>query len=519
MEAQAIVPDKPFTDSRAQFEHIVNRLSSTEVFAMTHSEIEQMLKQDGTELLRRLLQDHLDLRGPGERIGEVRDAEGRARTHRRIHSRTLMTLFGAVELYRVGYGDRGGTSLHPLDADLNLPKDRYSLGVRRRAAEEAAKGSFDNTVETISSTTGASVPKRQTEEMATRASIDFDAFYETRQQEALAHVSEAGRILVMTMDGKGVAMRKEDLREPTRLKAEQRVHKMKKRLARGEKRNAKRMATVAAVYTIEPFVREPEDIARELAPVRDTALKAPRPENKRVWATLSRSSAEVVEEMAREAESRDPERTMKRVALVDGNEMQIRLLEEKAAQEGIDLTIVLDLIHVIEYLWRAAACFCEEESKEAEEWVTARLLRILEGKASDVAAGIRQSATKRALKNRKSADQCAQYLLNHKQYLRYDEYLAAGFPIATGVIEGACRHLVKDRMDLTGARWSLSGAEAILRLRSIWSSCDFSEYWQFHEQKELMRNHLAFYEHQSVPAPKPILRQHVKAKGHLRLVC
>lgn len=519
MEARAIVPDKPFTASRAQFEQMVNRLSSTKALAMTHSELEQMLKRDGNELLRGLFQDHLDLRGPGERIGEVRDVEGQPRTHRRIHSRTLTTLFGPVELYRVGYGDRGSTSLHPLDADLNLPKDRYSLGVRRRAAEEAAKGSFDETVATISSTTGAAVPKRQVEEIAARASVDFDAFYAIRQEQAAEDGLKAGGILVMTMDGKGVAMRKEDLREPTRRKAEQRVHKMTKRLARGEKRNAKRMATVAAVYTIEAFIRKAEDIARELAPARDTAVKAPRPENKRGWATLSRSPKEVVAEMAREAESRDPERTMKRVALVDGNEMQIRLLEEMAAEEGIDLTIVLDLIHVIEYLWRAAACFCEEESKEAEEWVTERLLRILQGKASDVAAGIRQSATKRALENRKSADECAQYLLNHKRYLCYDEYLAAGFPIATGVIEGACRHLVKDRMDLTGARWSLDGAEAILRLRSIWASGDFDEYWQFHELQELTRNHLALYEHQHVPSPKPVLRGRVNARGHLRLVC
>lgn len=95
------------------------------------------------------------------------------------------------------------------------------------------------------------------------------------------------------------------------------------------------------------------------------------------------------------------------------------------------------------------------------------MLRILEGHASDVAAGIRRSATKRELENRKAADECAQYLLNHKAYLRYDECLDAGFPIATDVIEGACRHVVKDRMDLTGARWSLGGAEAILRLRSL----------------------------------------------------
>jgi hypothetical protein len=124
MEAHAIVSDKPFTASRSKFEQLINRLSSSEVLTMTHSEIEQQLKRDGFEVLRQLMQDHLDLRGPGERIGEVRSADGQLRTHRRIHSRTLVTLFGPVEVHRLGYGDRGTSSLHPLDADLNLPKDR-----------------------------------------------------------------------------------------------------------------------------------------------------------------------------------------------------------------------------------------------------------------------------------------------------------------------------------------------------------------------------------------------------------
>jgi hypothetical protein len=206
------------------------------------------------------------------------------------------------------------------------------------------------------------------------------------------------------------------------------------------------------------------------------------------------------------------------VALVDGNEMQIRLLEEMGARRGVQLGLVLDLIHVIEYLWRAVTCFCEEGSKEAEQWVSERLLRILEGHASDVAAAIRRSATRRGLGNRKAADECAQYLLNHKAYLRYDEYLAAGFPMATGVKEGACRHVVKDCMDLTGARWSLAGAEAILRLRSLRASGDFDEYWRFHEQQEQRRNHTALYADGKVPPARPISRPRGNARGRLKLV-
>ena len=127
-----------------------------------------------------------------------------------------------------------------------------------------------------------------------------------------------------------------------------------------------------------------------------------------------------------------------------------------------------------------------------------------------VAAGMRRSATRRELSaaERKPVDDCARYLLNHKAYLRYHEYLEAGLPIATGVVEGACRHLVKDRMDVTGARWSLAGAEAVLRLRALRASGDFEEYWRFHEQQEYQRNHADRYaDGQGVPLKGRHLRR------------
>ena len=126
---------------------------------------------------------------------------------------------------------------------------------------------------------------------------------------------------------------------------------------------------------------------------------------------------------------------------------------------------------------------------------------MLRGKAVHVAAGIRRSATKRGLAAaaRKPADKCADYLLKYAGYLRYHEYLAAGLPISTGVIEGACRHLVKDRMDITGARWDLICAEAVLKLRALRSSGDFDEYWTFHERLEQQRNHAERYANAEIP--------------------
>lgn len=491
-----------FRVARDELEHLITYLKSGDAAALSHSALEQLLSARGQELLRTLLQAHLDVRGPGAAAGPVRGADGIARDQARLHERGLSTLFGEVRVRRLGYGADGAESLHPLDADLNLPAEQYSFGLRRRAAEEAAKVSFDETVQSLAAQTGTEVGKRQVEQLVPRAATDFDAFYAQRQPAAGAPTAS---LLVLTVDSKGVVMRPADLRDATRRAATTRKHKLGTRLSKGEKRNAKRMATVAAVYTVAPFIRTPEDVVRTLAPApQDEGAKRPRPEHKRVWASLQKTADDVIEDVFAEAQRRDPDQTKRWVAVVDGSDPQLARLEQTARRYGVQLTIVLDVMHVAEYLWSAALAFHAEDSPDREAWVGERLLAVLEGRASLVAAGMRRSATRRELSvaDRKPVDDCARYLLNHKAYLHYHEYLAAGLPIATGVIEGACRHLVKDRMDVTGARWSLAGAEAVLRLRALRASGDFDEYWRFHEQQEYARTHTARYKDGRVVAVK-----------------
>ncbi len=171
----------------------------------------------------------------------------------------------------------------------------------------------------------------------------------------------------------------------------------------------------------------------------------------------------------REALQRDPHHQQEWVVLVDGEPHQLNTIEALAKQQAVVVTIVLDFIHVLEYVWKAAFCFFPSGSEAAEAWVQERAQRIVQGQASAVAAGIRRSATKQNLssKTRENADKCADYLLKYRQYLRYDDYLEKGYPIASGVIEGTCRPNVNDRMDITGARWRLDRAEAVLRLRAL----------------------------------------------------
>jgi hypothetical protein len=203
----------------------------------------------------------------------------------RSRVRRLTSVFGEVEVERDGYSARQTCSLFPVDGALNLPRESYSLGLRRLVAVEAAKVSYDEVAAAVAERTGVSVPKRQLEELVRRTAIDFDDFYERR---APAANTPNGELLVLSTDGKGISMRRDDLREATRKAAERRRPKLEKRACKGEKTATRRMAQVAAVYTIEPFVRTPEQIVQTLgpAPAEATPQARPRPQNKRVWACV-----------------------------------------------------------------------------------------------------------------------------------------------------------------------------------------------------------------------------------------
>jgi hypothetical protein len=510
MSAQAaprVTVADPFAPAREEFEEMLAHLGSEATEGMSHSDVERDLGQRGQELLRKLYQGWLDEQAEAETETDVVDADGTERSLNRAHERALKTVFGPVRVKRGGYGTEGKASLHPLDGQLNLPEEMYSHELRRRAAEEASKSSFDETVTTIKQYTGAAIPKRQVEELVQRAAQDFDAFYEVRRREASGVREEPGSLLVLTVDAKGVAMLKEDLRPATRKKAEQQGRKLTTRLTKGEKPHRKRMATITAVYTVAPYVRTPEQVFAGLArqPSAEERLPRPRPEAKRVAASLVQTPEQMLEEAFQEGMDRDPRRQKTWAAVVDGNDTQLRLLKKLANKHNIELTIVLDIIHVLDYLWKAGRAFHAEASQELEHWVLERLQRILQGDAGQVAGGMRRGATKRQLpdKDRKPVDTCADYLLDHKRYLAYDQYLAAGLPIGSGVIEGTARHLVGDRMGLTGARWRLTSGEAVLRLRALRTSQDFDDYWHFHEACEHERNHRARYKDGEVPSNHP----------------
>lgn len=306
VQADAYLP------AQEQFDSIISHLRSTD--RMTHSELEQFLDASGREMLRRIFQGYLDERSPDAITEPVVDANGQEHTHERLHSRSLTTIFGEVTLDRQGYGGRGIESLHPFDAELNLPPESYSHTLQRQIAYATAKESFDEVVITVHNQTGVTVPKRQVEERARRASCDFELFYEQQRSQNAGEVKKTGGILAITADGKGVPMRKTDLREATRKAAEERQPRLKHRRSPGEKTKTKRMSTVAAVYTIEPFVRTPEQIVRELAPIHEALPRRPRPEDKRVWASVKHPPEAIIKQAFEEAQRRDPKHTKEWIA-------------------------------------------------------------------------------------------------------------------------------------------------------------------------------------------------------------
>jgi hypothetical protein len=341
-------------------------------------------------------------------------------------------------------------------------------------------------VANIKKTTGGKVHKRQAEEEAVTAAQDFEAFYTSGDTEEPEQTSD---ILVMSTDGKGIVMRKEDFRPVTRKAAEQAEHETGARLQPGEKPNRKRMATVAAVYTIASHERTAEEIMGSCSD-EEKSIR-PKAANKRVWASVEQDPENVIRAMFEEALRRDPNRSRRWTILVDGGEQQLKYILALIKCYRPATILILDFIHVLEYIWKAAHGFFAVGSKEARAWVAEQALKILKGKAGTVAVNMRRKATREQLgqTQRKPVDKCADYLTKYLPMLEYDLYLSEGLPIATGVIEGACRHLIKDRMDLTGARWRLKSAEAVLKIRSLRSSGDLKAYWDFHRTQEHQRNY------------------------------
>ena len=329
-----IEPADPFESSKAQFESLVDQLQGPAMANATHSALEALVENEGRELLRRLVQDHLALRAEREpKRPLVVGSEGKER--REVvdgAQRPLKTIFGEVDVARLAYRAprKGVGNLMPLDLELNLPPEVFSFGLQRRAALEVARCSFEATQQALREQTGMVIGKKQLEDMVSGMATDFDAFYGLRSDQALAckaalsrgcldrpGAKDMSRFLVITTDGKGVAVIEDDLREETRKAAQKRREEHRRQdpvpTAKEMKTYRRRMAQVCAVYSIAPYPRTPEEIVGEMRHLQvvEPRPTRPRPEHKRVWASVERDAEDVINGAFAEALRRDPARALR----------------------------------------------------------------------------------------------------------------------------------------------------------------------------------------------------------------
>jgi hypothetical protein len=420
--------------------------------------------------------------GDGDLGPEAEASQGR--TVRRLpgrHDRRYVSIFGELTITRAVYGTRERQRIErvPLDERLGLPEGEFSYVLEDWGQRLCLKESFAEAGHSLEMLLGLRLGTRALEGMS-RAVAEYAPAFQASLE--VPPPEEEGPLLVVTADGKGVPMRRPPQDGP----------KPHHRRTKGEKANKKRMACVGAVYSIEPFVRKAEDIIDEV--LRDERAKQrPRPQHKHVWAEMTRE-VDGIEVPAKEglfcqlyteSTARNLGHDRPVICLLDGE----RALWEAQRVYFPEAVGVLDLFHVLERLWAVAHCFHTEGSDEAKQFVEHRLRDVLQGRVRYVISGLRERLRTGKLsgRRRKVVRSAVEYLANNRERMRYDEYLAAGYPIGSGVAEGACRHLVKDRMEQTGMRWTVEGAQAMLHVRASYLNDQWGEFLEFRVEQEQAR--------------------------------
>jgi len=457
---------------------------------LDHGEREKAIGEEGRELQRRLLQAAFDLDAAREeRAGGVTSAAGIPHgTVERGCERGLASVFGPVRVTRMAYRNRREPNLYPADARQVLPEDPYSLGMRALAARHLAGGGFGQAQEEIEDRTGVKIGRAQLTGIAEDLAAWTGDFYAERALDADRDLPDSD-VIMMQGDGKGIAMRPEHRRNAGKE-------------ADGTRPGIKKMAEIVAVAGFTPAIREPEDIAAP--PARRQARPGPKARDKWVSASVTESIGDMIAAAFEEADRRDPERVRQRVFLVDGNKQQITAIGAQARERGLKVPVLIDYIHVSGYIGKAAAALHPGDPAAAGQWADGQLLRVLHGRAKAVAGTLASVAAKARANPRKrhldltDLEKAVTYLENNQQHMKYDKALAKGWPIATGMIEGACRFVIEDRFGITGARWSPDGAEVILKIRAVVVNGDLDDYMTYYKNRYRDEHHLARYDEDTI---------------------
>jgi hypothetical protein len=439
----------------------------------------------------------LEAQGNGDLGDTVVTAEGtvlyRSDT---ILTRPLRTIFGehSFEAHVYAQGSKRKMELRPIDARLNLPEGKASYLLQEFSQLFCVEKAFGVGARQFETVFGQKLSVDVLEDINRDMGQQAERFLDALPKPP---AKDAGALLVTTADGKGVPLVKEDAQQVPAFDEKERP-------------GNRRMATLGCVYTVDKHVRTPEQIVAAL--FRDPTVSPPenRPEPQgKHYRGYFAEPAEPGEEavpsayrtwswLAQEVTARW-QTDQPIIRLMDGQPVLWEaadacltdfLEDMRLAGKPLVQVDILDIMHVSTYVWKAAKAF-HSHKEHQEAFAQDRLLRILRGEVGGVVTGMRRMASQRTLTGQalKDVTTACNYFEKNAQRMHYDEYLQAGYPIASGVIEGACRHIIKDRMEQGGMRWTLAGAEAMLNVRSVCASSEWEDFGAWRQAEEASRVH------------------------------
>lgn len=462
--------------------------------------VERSLREWGRKMHLLALEAYIQMHGTGD-VGPTTVSPGGAEMDRlpETKSRPYLSVFGPVNIERTVYSaGNHQRECAPLDALLGLPEGKFSFLLQDFAQLLGVDLSWAKDREVLERLLGTRIPVSSLEDMNRRMAAGVPEY---RQQRETPPLEQEGALLVASGDGKGIVMRK------PRSESEQPAPSILPPATKGPQPGRKNMSVVGTLYSVEAYVRTPEqmlDILFRETPRPTDEAPRPRPCGKHVWAALD---AEFVHEdgevqslpgldatfgwLSEEWRKRDPQHARPLVRLMDGEHRLWDAADYYLPTGGHpDDADVVDIMHVAEYLWDAATVL-ETHREHQEAFFHDKLGRILHGEARAVITNLRSLATRRQVRGEKlkTITAACHYFENNMHRMRYDVYLRKGYPIGSGAVEGACRHLVKDRLERTGMRWVREGAQAMLNLRSLWINEEWDDYQQYYVETELDRLH------------------------------
>ena len=479
-----------FLKAQEQFEVICQFIRQAGEQGQRVDQVERGLFPKAMLMCLQLLRAFVEAHGDGDQGKEMQQEDRTLRRLDKPHDKRYLSIFGELIISRSVYGTREGQAIEgvPLDAALGLPAGDNSYVLEDWLERLCVKEAFSEAVDDLRAWLGTTVSVR-TAQRINRDVADYSEDY--RLNQGLPSPEEDAEILVVSADGKGVPMRRsleQRLRDEA-VAAETAETPGKSSAGSSRRESKKQMAYVGAVYSIAPFVRTAEDVIDEVRR-RKRSPERPQPVQKHLWAKMTQiregqvwpATPLLFLDMAVECHERDPQRQKTLVCLMDG-ERQLWDLQQEWFGRAVG---VLDLFHVLKRLWAVSDCLHDQQSAAWSEFVTHHLRMLLEGKVGYVIRNFRRLIKQHKLEDgeKEAVESAITYYENNRDHMRYDEYLAAGYPIASGVIEGACHHFVKDRMEGSGMRWEIEGAQAMLSLRAIYLNGQWDDFFTYRIARE-----------------------------------